>query len=136
VSSLVAWAIERRKRRAPKLVPLDRRIQTSLKKMNEASQEMNSVIQDLVQNIQTRESGLRELTGRYKSLSKEEKALSKRVKALKEVPIAVAEYFKQISESTMQEVEKKRAKRDIVMFISGIAMTTIIAILLKIAGLG
>ena len=55
---------------------------------------------------------------------------------LKDLPIEVAKYFQQISEETLQRSEKKRARRDIIMFVLGIIATTVTAILLRIFGLG
>jgi hypothetical protein len=51
---------------------------------------------------------------------------------VKDLPLGVAKYFQQISERTLQKAEKKRARRDSLMFVLGILVTTVIAILLRV----
>jgi len=45
----------------------------------------------------------------------------------KGLPLEVAKYSQQINEQPLQQMQKKRARRDILMFLSGIIVTTVIA---------
>jgi septal ring factor EnvC (AmiA/AmiB activator) len=121
----------RKKRAVRKEVPPGERFQESISKLSSASQEINMIIQDIVQDIDKRQSALEQLKERHQVLSQEEQELSKKVKMLKDVPLEVANYFQQISQETIQQVERKRARRDVVMFILGILVTTVVAILLR-----
>ena len=115
-------------------LPPGERIQQSISKLGSASQEIDAIIRDIVQDIKSRQTILEELKVRHQTLSQEEAELSKRVEMLKELPLEVAKYFQQISEQALQQVEKKKARRDILMFILGILVTTVIAILLSVFG--
>ncbi len=77
---------------------------------------------------------LEELKARHHALSQKEAELSKRVEVLKDLPLEAAKYFQQINEQTLQQMEKKRAGRDTLMFLLGIVVTTVIAILLEVFG--
>lgn len=126
----------RKKRAARREVPPGERIQQSISKLSSASQEIDAIIQDIVQDVKRRQTVLGELKVEHQTLSQEEAELSKRVEMLKDLPLEVAKYFQQISEQTLQQVEKKRARRDILMFILGIIVTTVIAILLRVFASG
>jgi hypothetical protein len=124
----------RKKRAARREVPPGERIQQSISKLSSASQEIDAIIRDIVQDIKSRQTILEELKARHQTLSLEEAELSKRVEMLKDLPLEVAKYFQQISEQALQQVEKKRARRDILMFILGILVTNVIAMLLSVFG--
>lgn len=126
----------REKKRAVKRESLPgERIQQSISKLTNASQEVDIIIQDVIKDIKNRHAILEELKTTHQSLVQEEKELSKRVEALKGIPIEVAKYFQQINEEALQQMENKRAKRDILMFIFGIIVTTVIAMILRSFGL-
>jgi Ca2+/Na+ antiporter len=125
-----------KKRAAKREVPPGERIQKSISKLSNASKEIDVIIQDIVNDIKKRQTVLEQLKASNQTLRQEEEETSKRLKILKDTPLEVANYFQQISEQTLQQVEKRRARRDIVMFIFGILATTVIAILLRAFGLG
>ncbi len=125
-----------RKRAARREVSPGERIQQSISKLSSASQEIDFIIQNIVEDIKNRQAALEELKARHQTLLQEEGELSKRVEMLKVLPLEVAKYFQQINEQTLQQVEKRRARRDIMMFIFGIIVTTAIAILLRVFGVG
>jgi myosin heavy subunit len=129
---LIGSYFSRKKRAVRKEVPPGERFQESISKLSSASKEINMIIQDIVGDINKRQSALEQLKQRHQTLSQEEQELSKKVKMLKDVPLEVANYFQQISQETLQQVEKKRARRDVVMFVLGILVTTVVAILLRI----
>mgnify|MGYP001101039006 CR=1 FL=1 len=122
----------RKKRAARREVSSGERIHQSISKLSGASQEIDAIIQDIVKDIRRRQTMMEELKARHQTLSQEESELSKRVELLKDLPLGVAKYFQQISEQTLQKAEKKRARRDSLMFVLGILVTTVIAILLRV----
>ena len=111
------------------------RMQQSILKLSSASQEIDAIIQDIVRDIKQRQTMQEELKASYQTQLSEEAELSKRVEMLKDVPLEAAEYFNQINRQTIGQMEEKRLKRDILMFISGIIATTVITMLLAY-GLG
>ena len=121
---------ERKKRRLrgeERALPGER-IQQSILKLSSATQEIDAIIQDIVRDIKQRQTMLEELKASHQTRLSEEAELSKRVETLKGVDLEVAEYFKQINTQTLEEMEEKRLKRDIFMFILGIIATTVISI--------
>ena len=134
ITQLIYYYSLRKKRAARREIPPGERIQRSISKLSSASQEIDAIIQDIVQDIKRRQLALEELKARHQTLSQEEAELSKRVQTLKGVPLEVAKYFQQISEQNLQQAEKRRARRDILMFILGIIVTTAITVLLKVFG--
>ncbi|HUV80779.1 MAG TPA: hypothetical protein VMW40_08190 [Candidatus Bathyarchaeia archaeon] len=122
----------RKKRAARREVTQGERIQQSISKLSSASQEIDTIIKDIVQDIKHRQTVLEELKAKYQTLSQEKAELSKQVEMLKDTQPEVAKYFEQ----TLQQMEKKRARRDSLMFALGIVVTTVIAILLGVLGVG
>jgi len=122
----------RKKRRARTMVVTPgARIQESISKLSSASHEIDVIIQDIIDNIRNRQTMLEELTIKYGNLLQEEGELSKRVEMLKKIPLEVADHFRQISDESLEGAEKRRTKRDIIMLASGIALTTVIGVLLR-----
>ena len=132
IAQLIYYYSLRKKRAARREVSSGERIQQSISKLSGASQEIDAIIQDIVEDIRRRQTMMEELKARHQTLSQEESELSKRVEMLKDLPLEVAKYFQQISEQTLQKAEKKRARRDSLMFVLGILVTTVIAILLRV----
>ena len=64
-------------------------------------------------------------------MEKREKELKEKIALLQSVPIPVAEHFARLVEPG----EKRNARRDYLLFMAGVIVTTIIAIVLQI-GLG
>jgi len=97
-----------------------------------ASKEVDAVLSELSQVARDREKAVQKIEADLQSLQNREKELQKRIETLQNVPLPVAEYFAQLTVSG----EKRNAKRDYVLFGAGVVVSTIIAILLKIFGLG
>ena len=108
------------------------RIPQLISKLSSSSQEIDAIIKDVVQDIKRRQTVLEELKARHHTLFQKEEELSKRVQVLNDLPLEAAKYFQQINEQTLQQMEKKRARRDILMFVLGIVVTNVIAILLRV----
>jgi len=136
ISELISTYSRRRKRAAKKEIPPGERVRQSISKLSTASKEIDDIIQDIVQDLKVRQVALEELKARQQCLSQEEGELSKRVEILKDFPVEGAKYFQQINEKILQQMEKKRARRDILMLFLGIIVTTIITILLKAVWMG
>ena len=66
------------------------------------------------------------------ALENREKQLQESVQALENVPIPVAEHFARLTAVG----EKRNAKRDYILFGAGVVVCTVIAIILKLAGIG
>jgi septal ring factor EnvC (AmiA/AmiB activator) len=97
-----------------------------------ASRDVDAVLLELSQVARDREKAVERIETDLVNLQEREKELQKRIETLQNVPLPVADYFAQISVSG----EKRSAKRDYVLFGSGVIVSTVIAILLKILGWG
>lgn len=138
ITQFIRYSYSLKKKRADRTeVSPAERIQQSISKLSTASQEIDTTIQDIIQEIERRQVMLEDLRARHQILSQEEAEVSKRVETLKGVQLEVANYFQQISEEALQQVEKKRARRDVLMFVLGIVVTTVVSIiLLRVLGEG
>ncbi|HZK12303.1 MAG TPA: hypothetical protein VFD10_08185 [Atribacterota bacterium] len=132
ISELVNSHSLRKKHAVKREVTPGERIQQSISKLSSSSQKIDTIIKDIVQDIKSRQTVLEELKARHHTLFQKEEELSKRVQVLNDLPLEVAKYFQQINEQTLQQMEKKRARRDNLMFVLGIVVTNIIAILLVV----
>lgn len=108
-----------------------RRIQQSIARLSDASREVDRLIQDVTRDINSHQVSLENLETRNKTLLQEERSLMERVQKLKEATPEVVEYFQQLSMEAAQQMERRRGRRDITMFILGISSTTAIAIALR-----
>jgi ABC-type transporter Mla subunit MlaD len=97
-----------------------------------ASKEVDRVLTELSEVTITRENTIKNLESNLASLEKKEVDLKQRIDALEKMPVPVAEYFAKLVASG----EKKSERRDYMLFGAGVAVSTIIAIILKVAGLG
>lgn len=110
------------------------RLKESILKLSKAADGMDSVIRDVVAEMKARENVLEELRNRIDVLSEEDEKLSQEVETLRQTPVPVAEYFQEINIRNLQQLEKKRARRDAIFFVLGIVVTTTIAVILKLFG--
>ena len=111
------------------------RIQTVVDKLSNASKEVDDIIHEITTDLETRKYALAELQAKNKELAVEEEILNKRLKVLKETPIEVAQYFQELNQRSLEAMEKRNVHRDMMMFVLGIAVTTVVTIFLKLAGL-
>jgi uncharacterized protein YlxW (UPF0749 family) len=93
---------------------------------------VDTVLAELSQIAKDRESAVQKIEAELQSLQNREKELQERIKTLQKVPLPVAEHFAQLTASG----EKRSARRDYVLFGVGVIVSTVIAILLKVFGLG
>jgi hypothetical protein len=95
--------------------------------LTKASSEVDAVLQEMARVAKEREVSVRELEGGLVNLEKREKELKEKIAVLQNVPIPVADYFAKL----VEPVERRSAHRDYLLFISGVIMTTVIAIVLR-----
>ena len=102
------------------------RIQQSIAKLKDASLAIDDIIQDIVKAVERRQSTLQALEKRCDYLLGEEARLREEVVALKDVRPEALQYF----ERSLLEIERRRTNRDIFIFILGVVVATILAVLL------
>ncbi len=96
--------------------------------LTKASSEVDGVLREMAQVAKERGASVKELEEGLADLEKREKELKEKIALLQSVPIPVAEHFARLVEPG----EKRSARRDYLLFLAGVILTTIIAILLQI----
>jgi ElaB/YqjD/DUF883 family membrane-anchored ribosome-binding protein len=96
--------------------------------LTKASSEVDNVLQEMAQVATDREKAVKELENGLIDLEKREKELEEKISLLQNLPIPVAEHFAKLVEPG----EKRSARRDYVLFMAGVIVTTIIAIVLQV----
>jgi hypothetical protein len=119
-------------REQKKPVPYSERLSGLTGELVKASKEVDSVLAELAQVAKEREQTVQKMEGELSHLQNREKELQQRIDHLQNVPLPVAEYFAQLTSTG----EKRSARRDYLLFGAGVVVSTGIAILLKIFGLG
>lgn len=99
--------------------------------LREASLKMDNLVQKIQVFSIEREKAIVKLESQLGIMSQQEQELSKRISSLKDVPLPAAEYFATL----VSKGEGKSAKRDYVLFLLGVLVSSVIAILLKKFGL-
>jgi ElaB/YqjD/DUF883 family membrane-anchored ribosome-binding protein len=95
--------------------------------LTKASSEVDTVLREMNQVAKEREESVRDLEAGLVELETREKELKDKINLLQNVPIPVAEHFAKLVEPS----EKRSARRDYLLFISGVVVTTIVAIVLQ-----
>jgi prefoldin subunit 5 len=89
---------------------------------------MDSVLQELSYIGRQKEQTVEKLDSALKELEKREQEIKQRIEALQNVPLPVAEHFAKLVEPG----ERRSAKRDYLLFGSGVVVTTVITIVLQL----
>ncbi len=97
--------------------------------LTKASGEVDAVLHEMSRVANERQQAVENLETGLVELEKREKELKEKIEVLQRVPIPVAEHFAKLVEPG----EKRSARRDYVLFISGVLVTTIIAVVLQLA---
>jgi uncharacterized protein (DUF3084 family) len=97
-----------------------------------ASREVDTVLSELTSVAREREQAVTQLEAELKALEQREQSLQQSIKQLESVPLPVVERFAELTETG----ERRSARRDYVLFASGVVVSTIIAIALKFFGIG
>ena len=96
--------------------------------LTKASGEVDAVLHEMNRVAREREQAVKDLEVGLTELEKREKELKENIEVLQNVPIPVAEHFAKL----VKPSEKQSARRDYVLFISGVLVTTIIAVILQL----
>ena len=95
----------------------------------DGSREVDRVLKEMAEVAHKREIAISELEQELKALSEREKHLQEKVTNLEKVPLPAMQYF--VSE--MERGEKRSTWRDYILFGAGAIVSTVIAIVLKLA---
>jgi predicted RNase H-like nuclease (RuvC/YqgF family) len=96
--------------------------------LKRASSLIDATLDEMRTVTNSREESISELESRLKNLSTHEKELQTRVETLRQVPLQAVDYFLQATEKS----EKRSARRDYLLFGSGVIVSTIATVLLKL----
>jgi len=97
------------------------------KDLSLASTKMDEVVKQIQEYTKGREEAVLELQSQLGSLSQQEQELRQRIHSLKDVPLPAAEYFATLIEKR----EKRSALRDYVLFLVGVVVSAVVAVLLR-----
>jgi len=104
------------------------RLSELLSNLARASSEVDNVIGEITEIAHEKSETLRKFENDLANMEIREKELKDTIEALKNVPVPVAEHFAKLVRSG----EKRSARRDYILFGSGVIVTTIIAIIIQL----
>jgi hypothetical protein len=113
-------------------IPYSEKLTNLTSNLMKSSKEMDALLAELAQVAKDREQAVKKMEADLSNLQGREQELQKKIEHLEKVPLPVAEYFAQLTSTG----EKRSARRDYLLFGAGVVVSTVIAILLKIFGLG
>ena len=108
------------------------RISALAEDLKNSSRQVDEVLEEISRVALEHEKSVRDLEGKLGELEAKEKNLKDRIESLQKVPLDALEHFKQIMDSG----DQKSKKRDYFLFLAGVVVSTILAIVLKLLGLG
>jgi hypothetical protein len=103
-----------------------------LSELSKASTDMDRIVGEIGRLTKERQARMVQLENDLSLLSEREQELKTRIEGLEKTPTPVADYFAKLVERT----EKRSAARDYALFLGGVVLTSVIAILLKKLGWG
>jgi hypothetical protein len=106
-----------------------RRLTDSLQK---ASIEVDDLLKELANVAKTRTAAVSDLETQLLHLTEREQVLKQRVEELQATPVPVAEHLAAL----ISKGERRSALRDYSLFGLGVVVSTVMAIVLRLAGLG
>jgi septal ring factor EnvC (AmiA/AmiB activator) len=116
----------------PKVESYSEKLASLMKSLTKASAEVDKILAELAQVAGDRHNTVLELEAQLTELEEHERQLQQRIQDLEKVPIPVAEHFAKM----IAPGERRSAWRDYTLFAAGVIVSTVIAILLRLAGLG
>ena len=108
--------------------PYGERLTELTRSLTKASSEVTSILAELSQVAKEKQTSVKKIEQSLSELEKREKEIKERITTLENVPIPVAEHFAKLMESG----EVRSAKRDYVLFGSGVLVTTLITIIIQL----
>ncbi len=97
-----------------------------------ASTEMDRIVREIEAFTKGRQLAVAKIEGDLQMLSEQESELKKRVEGLQNVPLPAAEFFAKV----IEEREKRGAVRDYLLFLAGVVVSAVVAVVLKKLGYG
>jgi len=116
----------------PKQLPYSEKLDKLTASITSASKEMDQLLHELTETTHQRKATVDNIEKQLSVLENREKEIKQRIDALQRVPIPVAEEFARLTHPG----EMRSARRDYILFGAGVLVSTAIAILLKLVGLG
>jgi len=108
------------------------RLQTLIGSLSTTSQEVNTVIEEIASDLQQRQETLTRLQAENNVLAAEEETIRRRLEALRTTRSEVAEYFQDLNQQSLERMERRGVRRDLLFFIAGIGATVIVTIIVTI----
>ena len=103
------------------------RLASLMESLTKASGEVDALLREMSRISTNRELEVKKLETGLGVLEQREKELKEQISLLENVPIPVAEQFAKL----VEPIERRSAKRDYVLFISGVVVTAIVDLLLR-----
>jgi len=104
------------------------RISDSLKNLKNATLDIDKVVEEIGSISKEKQETIAKLETELKTLEEKEITMKERIGALEKVPIEAVKHFEDI----LKRGDKRSARRDYLLFIGGVVVTTIIAIILNL----
>lgn len=107
------------------------RLSALTESLAKSTAEVDEVLAEIARVSIERGKAITKLETELQSLEQKERELQGRVEALKNVPLPVAEHFAALTAAG----DKRSARRDYMLFAAGAVVSSVLAILLHLAGL-
>ena len=107
--------------------PFKERLSESLDTLKNATEEIDGVIEEISKISKEKQQTIEKLETTLSELETRENDLKEKISTMEKVPVESLKHFEEI----LNKGNKRSATRDYVIFVSGIILTTIIAILLN-----
>lgn len=107
--------------------PFKERLSESLSTLKNATEEIDGVIEEISKISKEKQQTIEKLETTLSELETRENDLKEKISTMEKVPVESLKHFEEI----LNKGNKRSATRDYVIFVSGIILTTIIAILLN-----
>lgn len=118
--------------RRPRQQTYGERLADVTRRLVKSSSEVDSLLGEMATITKAREQELHRIESQLSQFQEEERSLEERIDALRDTPLPVAEHFARM----IERGEKRSAWRDYILFGAGVVVSTVIAIALRLAGLG
>jgi hypothetical protein len=104
------------------------RLSTLLDNLRKSSGEFDGILHEMSSLATSREEEVRRLEIDLANLENKEREIKDRVENLQNIPLPVADHLSKL----MEPEGKKSARRDYLLFLSGVIVSTVIAIILEL----
>ncbi len=115
------------KKKAPPK-PYSERLHELTDSLTRASREVDALLVELSRVADDRQKAVTVLEADLSTLEGREQELKEKIQILEKVPLPVAEHFAQL----LEVGEKRSARRDYLLFGSGVVVTTLLAVIIQV----